>query len=1052
MMKNLKMKGEMKLKVRKRLKMLVALVLIFSILCADSNVSLYANDSQETEAMEESFAGQADAETVTKDAVSEETMSEETVSEEVESEEVSAEETATEEADYFEVDLNEAAVADSGGATQRALHPNYQNVCMGGGSDLGGNNGRPNWNNTGMENQDPDSTKKYWNPNATSFNDNNLITEQQLIDLYWPKKGAALKKQRLKDAVIDPTDKCAYGNPINGYGKHVDIGKGALYKKYNEDWTSTVYWSGETPSAIGALNNVQKPSTKYVGNYIYHNGGGWQNPFTIVSRAKIVFESRSRFYVNSPQKKMPIIYDITNGNYTIAEGGHIYVFEAKSDNIGYQNLYPSTMGKYKLTVQTAANVSLFRLPGRATKDVDILPKGYQVTFKKKIDSNVTDLDPNTDWNADSKPTEFDQRVKNTFGIDMYREKQTYTIPVPKYDESKYEFEGWTVEEEYIDDSYNKQTRTFTLNKNGNGTYDYPVSEIGQNAWYLLNSTLTAKLRTRKTFTANVKINLIDGTKEVGDALSITSTSGTTTNNNDNNSASHKYVEGIDDTTQFKTSFNTSYAYEFAGWSNEGSNDYDQYGMDTTFDPEPTNWSNQAKQDETQNYVANYKGKSYRIIFNGNGGVSSGGQTTKTQNAAYYKDVNLESNSFTRNGYTFLGWSTTPNATTREYADGAQVYNLPINRAETADTYPNEVTLYAVWQSPYATTNIEKYKDTLWIEGKTGNAVSNRVYISGSSQDYNVYEIARYYLDIKTATNISQKDLDKKKFYVVWERSTDGGKNFTKIDNNSQNGFFTRAFTDERSKDYSKAVYDQEKNQWFVPLLVQANHQANYNNINGIYRVNVAYDDPNATVKVTSENDFYNNKGSAGWTTSEETEVKVIKTFETVVSIPSTVSLVNKKETNADGSTEEVIKSVHDSNKVTVNPVEHSLTKQADYDWSTPNTAMDGKTTTSNSYNGGQYSEYTKQKPFKVSVEWSGTLKDSTSGYTISNINMYSASTFDSFTKDQQIISGTQASFSYDGSDKKKTLFDFYLKGDKPENLPHGITYEGIIHFKFANIG
>ena len=231
----------------------------------------------------------------------------------------------------------------------------------------------------------------------------------------------------------------------------------------------------------------------------------------------------------------------------------------------------------------------------------------------------------------------------------------------------------------------------------------------------------------------------------------------------------------------------------------------------------------------------------------------------------------------------------------------------------------------------------------------------------------------------------------------------------------------------------------------MPLLVQANHQANYNNINGIYRVNVAYDDPNATVKVTSENDFYNNKGSAGWTTSEETEV-------TVVSIPSTVSLVNKKETNADGSTEEVIKSVHDSNKVTVNPVEHSLTKQADYDWSTPNTAMDGKTTTSNSYNGGQYSEYTKQKPFKVSVEWSGTLKDSTSGYTISNINMYSASTFDSFTKDQQIISGTQASFSYDGSDKKKTLFDFYLKGDKPENLPHGITYEGIIHFKFANIG
>lgn len=746
---------------------------------------------------------------------------------------------------------------------------------------------------------------------------------------------------------------------------------------------------------------------------------------------------------------MPGIYDQTNGVDTKPEGSHIYVFEANGGNISYQNQYPSTMGKYKLTVQTAANVSLFRLPGRATKDVDILPKGYQVTFKKQIDNAVSALNPDTDWNADSKPSEFDQQVKNTFGIDMYKEKQTYTIPVPNYEQSKYEFEGWTVTEEYIDDSYTKKTRTIELKQNSKGTYDYTVGEIGQNAWYLLNSTLTAKLRTRKTFTANVKINLIDGTREVGDALSITSTPGTTTTNN-NNSASHKYVEGIDDATQFETSFNKDYAYEFAGWSNEGSNDYDQHGTNTTFKP-TLNWTNQ-QQNETQNYVANYKGKSYRIIFDGNGGVSSGGQTTKTQNAAYYKDVNLESNSFTRNGYRFLGWSTTPNATTVEYADGAQVYNLPINKKDIADTYPEEITLYAVWQSPYATTNIEKYKDTLWIEGKTENAVSANVYIDGSSTGYNVYEIARYYLDIKTATNTSQDKLDKTKFYVVWERSTDGGQTYQKIDPQSANGFLTKAFTDKKSEGYSKVVYDTEKNQWFVPLLVRLNHAATYDNINGIYRVNVAYDAADATTKVTSEDAFYKGNGKDGWTTSVDTEVKVVRTFETVVSIPSTVSLVNKKETSADGSTKEVIKSVHDSNKVTVNPVEHSLTKQADYDWSTPNTAMDGKTTPSNSYNGGQYSEYTKQKPFKVSVEWDGTLKDSTNTYTISNINMYSASDVGDMKKDQQISTNKEASFSYDGSDKNKTLFDFYLKGDKPENLPHGITYEGIIHFKFANIG
>ena len=1056
-MKNLKMKGEMKLKVRKRLKMLVALVLIFSILCADSNVSLYANDSQETEAMEESFAGQADAQTVTEDAASEETVSEDTVSEETVSEEVSDEETSTEEADYFEVDLNEAAVADSGGATQRNVHQNYANVCQGGGSDLGGDYSKPNWNLNGKQNQDPDTNgMKYWDPRKSSHGDNDSITEQGLIDLYWTKKGNAAGKQRLKDAVIDPADNCAYGNPVNGYGQHVDIGKGVLYKKYNADWTKTVEWSGDTPSALGALANPQRPSTNYVGNYIYHNKGSWQNSFTIVSRARIELSSQNRFYIDSPKEKMPIIYDVTNGNYTKAVGDHIYVFENLDDVVSFDNVYPSIMGKYKLTVQSAANVGLFRLPGRASKEVEILPKGYKIAFKKQIDNTVTDLDPNTDWNANSKPTEFDSEVKKKFGIDMYKEGQTYKIPVPNYDQSKYEFEGWTVTEEYIDGNYTEKTRTVELQLNSEGTYDYKVGTIGQNAWYLLDSTLTAKLRTRKTFTANVKINLIDGTKEVGDALSITSTSGTTANNNDNNndnnSASHKYVEGIDDTTQFKTLFNTSYAYEFAGWSNEGSGDYDQHGTNTTFNPEPTNWSNQAKQDETQNYVANYRGQSYKIIFDGNGGTKSDGSTEYTQLSNYYKNFNLVSNEFSRAGYTFLGWSTNKNARAKDYDNNSTVYNVPIDGAEIAATYPKEVRLYAVWQSPYATTNIEKYKDTLWIEGKTGNAVSTNVYIDGSVTGYNVYEIARFYLNVNTAGGTPQANLDKSKFYVVWERSTDGGNSFKKIDNSTANDFFTKPFTDDRTKGYSKAVYDQKKGQWFVPLLVKANHQASYNNINGIYRVNVAYDDPKATVRVTSENDFYGGAGKDGWTTSEETEVKVIKTFETVVSIPSTVSLVNKKETGADGSTKEVIKSVHDSNKVTVNPVEHSLTKQEDYDWSTPNTAMDGSTTPSNSYNGGQYSEYTKQKPFKVSVEWNGTLKDSTNTYTISNINMYSASDVGNMKKDQQISTKTEAKFSYDGLEQNKTLFDFYLKGDKPENLPHGITYEGIIHFKFANIG
>ena len=60
----------------------------------------------------------------------------------------------------------------------------------------------------------------------------------------------------------------------------------------------------------------------------------------------------------------------------------------------------------------------------------------------------------------------------------------------------------------------------------------------------------------------------------------------------------------------------------------------------------------------------------------------------------------------------------------------------------------------------------------------------------------------------------------------------------------------------------------------------------------------------------------------------------------------------------------MVESVHSSNKVTVNPIEHDITQQSDYDWHTPNTAMDGKPLQPIVYNGGQHTEYVKQKPFR----------------------------------------------------------------------------------------
>ncbi len=88
------------------------------------------------------------------------------------------------------------------------------------------------------------------------------------------------------------------------------------------------------------------------------------------------------------------------------------------------------------------------------------------------------------------------------------------------------------------------------------------------------------------------------------------------------------------------------------------------------------------------------------------------------------------------------------------------------------------------------------------------------------------------------------------------KSTDGGSNYQKIPLDQYQSFSQHHLVMHR--DYSKVVYDEEKGQWFVPLLVKAGAGSDADTIGGHYKVSVAYDDPQATEKVASEQDFYNN--------------------------------------------------------------------------------------------------------------------------------------------------------------------------------------------------
>ena len=78
-------------------------------------------------------------------------------------------------------------------------------------------------------------------------------------------------------------------------------------------------------------------------------------------------------------------------------------------------------------------------------------------------------------------------------------------------------------------------------------------------------------------------------------------------------------------------------------------------------------------------------KKYQILYHANDGTNS----TKAEEHTYGEVLTLSANTFTHNGYTFQGWSSSKNSATPEYSDLASV---------TLKEYPTDgvLNLYAVW--------------------------------------------------------------------------------------------------------------------------------------------------------------------------------------------------------------------------------------------------------------------------------------------------------------------------------------------------------------------
>lgn len=115
-------------------------------------------------------------------------------------------------------------------------------------------------------------------------------------------------------------------------------------------------------------------------------------------------------------------------------------------------------------------------------------------------------------------------------------------------------------------------------------------------------------------------------------------------------------------------------------------------------------------------------ESYSVSYNANGGVNA----PPTQSKAQYNDIRLSTKEPTREGYRFLGWKTSRNPITKEFAPG--------------DYYTEErsETLYAIWEKAnitekepisIATLNISSLSDAKY----TGKAITPEVIVKDGTK-------------------------------------------------------------------------------------------------------------------------------------------------------------------------------------------------------------------------------------------------------------------------------------------------------------------------------
>ena len=186
----------------------------------------------------------------------------------------------------------------------------------------------------------------------------------------------------------------------------------------------------------------------------------------------------------------------------------------------------------------------------------------------------------------------------------------------------------------------------------------------------------------------------------------------------------------------KNEFNRP-GYTFTGWNTE----IDGSGI-TYIDGEQIPLQSMG---ENLSLYAQWEANSYTIIYDANGG--NGSMSTSTH--IYDEAKTLSANNFSRTGWTFMGWSKTPNGAV-EYENIAEVKNL-------TDQANGNVTLYAVWN--LRTSGSTYLSGPYTIDHKLDESLG--VYICDLSKTFDLQELAYQKRSLTIAISCTAQAKDKK---------------------------------------------------------------------------------------------------------------------------------------------------------------------------------------------------------------------------------------------------------------------------------------------------